>query len=129
MTQTTEAWSPRSHPDLGRLPTYKGAPSRQRPPRTVQVGWEDCSEATRSPLSSWLTCVSGTFWRAWAKVAVLRKAGDFSRAGCCNWAIGTEDWVGVLPLSSQARRGIPVPAPRPAARLPSPFWAVTFPRP
>ena len=41
------------------------APSRQHP-LTVQVGWEDCSEATRSPLSSWLTCVSGTLWRAWA---------------------------------------------------------------
>lgn len=38
--------------------------SQEGAPLTVQVGWEDCSEATLSPLSSKLTCVSGTLWRA-----------------------------------------------------------------
>lgn len=40
------------------------ATSQEGAPLTVQVGWEDCSEATLSPLSSKLTCVSGTLWRA-----------------------------------------------------------------
>lgn len=67
LTQTTGHLSPRSHLDLGKeaRPNME-TPSREPTPLTVQVGWEDCSEATLSPLSSWLTCVSGTLWRAWA---------------------------------------------------------------